>query len=103
MASAIGVYRAEDPRSRVLKRTAKELARPRVRRSAEELEQVAHESRSRARTGPLVHESRVLVAIGLDVAEVPRSSPPAMFACSRRTAAGLRTRARGRTRLIRRS
>ncbi len=37
------VYRAEDPRSRVLKRVAKELGSPRVA-VAEELEQVAHEA-----------------------------------------------------------
>src|SRR5204863_7439651 len=37
------VYRAEDPRSRVLKRTAKELGSSRVA-VAEELEQVAHEA-----------------------------------------------------------
>ena len=35
------VYRAEDPRSRILKRTAKELGAPRVE-VAEELEKAAH-------------------------------------------------------------
>src|ERR1700740_2124880 len=37
------IYRAEDPRSRLLKRTAKELASPRVE-IAEALEQAAHEA-----------------------------------------------------------
>src|SRR5881397_3243986 len=37
------IYRAEDPRSRILKRTAKELGSPRVE-VAEELERVAHEA-----------------------------------------------------------
>ena len=37
------IYRAEDPRSRMLKRTAKELGSPRVE-VAEELEEAAHEA-----------------------------------------------------------
>ena len=77
------VYRAEDPRSRILKRTAKELASPQVE-VAEELEQVALKALQER------HPERVLAtnveyyaAIVLDVAEIPPPLAPAMFACSR--------------------
>ena len=77
------VYRAQDPRSRILKQTAKELGAPNVE-VAEELEEVAlrvlHER----------HPERVLAtnveyysAIVLDVAGIPPALAPAMFACSR--------------------
>jgi citrate synthase len=77
------VYRAEDPRSRLLKRVAKELAAPNVE-VAEELEQVALAALQKR------HPDRVLAtnveyysAIVLDVAEIPPPLAPAMFACSR--------------------
>jgi citrate synthase len=77
------VYRAEDPRSRLLKRTAKELEAPNVG-IAEELENVALAALQKA------HPERVLAtnveyysAIVLDVAEIPPPLVPAMFACSR--------------------
>ena len=77
------VYRAEDPRSRILKRTAKELASPQVE-LAEELEQVALKALQER------HPERVLAtnveyysAIVLDVADIPPRLAPAMFACSR--------------------
>jgi citrate synthase len=77
------VYRAEDPRSRVLKRTAEELGAPNVE-IAEELEQVA------LRVLQERHPERVLAtnveyysAVVLDVAEIPPPLAPAMFACSR--------------------
>ena len=77
------IYRAEDPRSRILKRTAKELGSPQVE-VAEELEQVA------LRALQEKHPERVLAtnveyysAIVLDVAEIPPPLAPAMFACSR--------------------
>src|ERR671935_128046 len=77
------VYRAEDPRSRILKRTAKELGSPQVE-IAEELEQVALKALQEK------HPERVLAtnveyyaAIVLDVAEIPPPLAPAMFACSR--------------------
>ena len=77
------IYRAEDPRSRILKRTAKELGSPRVE-VAEELERVAlaalHER----------HPERVLAtnvefwsAVVLDIAEIPHDLTPAMFASAR--------------------
>jgi citrate synthase len=77
------VYRAEDPRSRVLKRTAEELDAPNIE-IAEELEQVA------LRVLQERHPERVLAtnveyysAVVLDVAEIPPPLAPAMFACSR--------------------
>jgi citrate synthase len=77
------VYRAEDPRSRVLKRTARELGAPNIE-IAEELEDVA------LRVLQEVHPERVLAtnveyysAVVLDVAEIPPPLAPAMFACSR--------------------
>jgi citrate synthase len=77
------IYRAEDPRSRLLKRTAKELGAPNVE-VAEELEGVALAALQER------HPDRVLAtnveyysAIVLDVAEIPPPLVPAMFACSR--------------------
>jgi citrate synthase len=77
------VYRAEDPRSRILKRTAKELGSENVE-IAEELEHVALAKLQER------HPERVLAtnveyysAIVLDVAEIPPALAPAMFACSR--------------------
>ena len=77
------VYRAEDPRSRILKRTAKELGAPQVE-IAEQLEQVALKALQEK------HPERVLAtnveyysAIVLDIAEIPPPLAPAMFACSR--------------------
>ena len=77
------VYRAEDPRSRVLKRTAKELGAANVD-VAEELEAVA------LRVLQERHPERVLAtnveyysAVVLDSAEIPPPLAPAMFACSR--------------------
>jgi citrate synthase len=77
------VYRAEDPRSRVLKRTATELGSPRVE-VAEELERAALAALTKR------HPERVLAtnveyysAVLLDVADIPPRLAPAMFACSR--------------------
>jgi citrate synthase len=77
------IYRAEDPRSRILKQTAKELGAPQIE-VAEELEQVALKALQER------HPERVLAtnveyysAIVLDVAEIPPPLAPAMFACSR--------------------
>jgi len=76
------VYRAEDPRSRVLKRVAKELGSPRVA-VAEELEQVAHEAIAKKSEGHSWTNVEYWSAVVLDVAEVPPALAPAMFACSR--------------------
>jgi citrate synthase len=76
------VYRAEDPRSRLLKRTAKELGSPRVE-VAEELERVAHEAIAKKNPDHSYTNVEFWSAVVLDVAEVPPSLAPAMFACSR--------------------
>ena len=77
------VYRAEDPRSRILKRTAKELGSPYVE-VAQELETAALAALQER------HPERVLAtnveyysAVVLDIAEIPPPLAPAMFACSR--------------------
>jgi citrate synthase len=76
------VYRAEDPRSRVLKQVAKELGSPRVA-VAEELEQVAHEAIAKKSESHSWTNVEYWSAVVLDVAEVPPQLAPAMFACSR--------------------
>jgi citrate synthase len=77
------VYRAEDPRSRLLKRTAKELGSPQIE-IAEELERAALVALQER------HPERVLAtnveyysAVVLDIAQIPPPLAPAMFACSR--------------------
>jgi citrate synthase len=77
------VYRAEDPRSRILKRTAEELGSPYVE-VAHDLERAALEALQER------HPERVLAtnveyysAVVLDIAEIPPPLAPAMFACSR--------------------
>src|SRR6266850_4011632 len=76
------VYRAEDPRSRILKRTAKELGSPYVE-VAEELERVAHEAIAEKHPDHSYTNVEFWSAVVLDVAEVPPQLAPAMFACSR--------------------
>ncbi|HVA59238.1 MAG TPA: citrate synthase 2 [Mycobacteriales bacterium] len=77
------VYRAEDPRARVLRRTARELGSPRYA-AAEELEKAAlgalHE-----RKPDRVLETNVEFwsAVVLDFAEVPADLFTSMFACAR--------------------
>jgi citrate synthase len=77
------VYRAEDPRSRILKRVARELDASQID-VAEQLEEVALAKLQER------HPERVLAtnveyysAVVLDVAEIPPPLAPAMFACSR--------------------
>jgi citrate synthase len=77
------IYRAEDPRSRILKRTAEELGSPYVV-VAQELEIAALAALQER------HPERVLAtnveyysAVVLDIAEIPPPLAPAMFACSR--------------------
>ena len=77
------IYRAEDPRSRLLKRTAHELDAPNVD-VAEELEQVALAAlQERYPDRVLATNVEYYSAIVLDVAEIPPPLVPAMFACSR--------------------
>ncbi len=77
------VYRAEDPRSRILKRTAKELGAPQVE-IAERLEHVALAAlQEKSPDRVLATNVEYYSAIVLDVAEIPPPLAPAMFACSR--------------------
>ena len=77
------VYRAEDPRARVLRRVAKELGAPRYE-VALALENAAL-AELRARRGDRVLETNVefWAAIVLDFAEVPASMFTSMFTCAR--------------------
>jgi len=77
------VYRAEDPRARLLRRTAEELGSSRVE-TAKALEESALAELQRR------HPERVLAtnveywaAVVLDVAHIPAKLTPAMFACAR--------------------
>ena len=77
------VYRAEDPRSRILKRTAKELGSPRFE-VAEALEEAAlAELRRRKPDYVIATNVEFYSAVVLDVADVPPALTPAMFACAR--------------------
>ena len=77
------VYRAEDPRARILRRTARELGSSRVE-VAEELERAALAA-LRERSPDRVLETNVefWAAVVLDVAEIPPPMYPAMFGCAR--------------------
>ncbi len=77
------VYRAEDPRARLLRRTAKELGSPRYD-VAEELERAAlAELHARRPDRVLATNVEFWSAVVLDVADIPPQLAPAMFACSR--------------------
>jgi citrate synthase len=76
------VYRAEDPRSRILKRTAKALGSPRAE-VAEELERVAHEAIAEHNLDHSYTNVEFWSAVVLDAADVPPQMAPAMFGCSR--------------------
>ena len=77
------VYRAEDPRARVLRRTAQELSAPRYQ-VAEELEKAAlAELRERRPDRVLETNVEFWAAIVLDFAEVPPHMFTSMFTCAR--------------------
>ena len=77
------VYRAEDPRARVLRRTAKELDAPRYE-VAERLEKAAlAELRERRPDRVLETNVEFWAAIVLDFAEVPANMFTSMFTCAR--------------------
>jgi citrate synthase len=77
------VYRAEDPRSRILKRTAQELGSPRFD-VAEALEEAALAGlRERKPDYVIATNVEFYSAVVLDVAKIPPDLTPAMFACSR--------------------
>ena len=77
------VYRAEDPRARVLRRTARELESPRVE-VAEALEEAALAA-LREKSPDRVLETNVefWAAVVLDIASIPPAMYPAMFGCAR--------------------
>jgi citrate synthase len=77
------IYRAEDPRSRILKETARELGSPQIE-IAERLESAAlDELERRHPERPLKTNVEYYSAVVLDIAEIPPPLAPAMFACSR--------------------
>jgi citrate synthase len=77
------IYRAEDPRSRILKETARELGSPQIE-VAERLEEAALRAlEERHPERPLKTNVEYYSAVVLDVAEIPPPLAPAMFACSR--------------------
>ena len=77
------VYRAEDPRARVLRRTCKELAAPRYEAAAA-LEQAAlAELRERRPDRAIETNVEFWAAVILDFAGVPAAMMPAMFTCAR--------------------
>jgi len=77
------VYRAEDPRSRILKRTAQEVGSPRME-VAEALEEAAlAELHKRKPDYVIATNVEFYSAVLLDAADVPPELTPAMFACSR--------------------
>ncbi|GLZ34365.1 citrate synthase [Lentzea sp. NBRC 105346] len=77
------VYRAEDPRARVLRRTCLELGAPRYEVAAA-LEQAAlAELRERRPDRAIETNVEFWAAVILDFAEVPPHMMPAMFTCAR--------------------
>ncbi|WP_414706220.1 citrate synthase 2 [Rhodococcus rhodochrous] len=77
------VYRAEDPRARVLRSTAKRLDAPRFEAAAA-LEQAAlAELRERRPDRAIETNVEFWAAVILDFAEVPAAMMPAMFTCGR--------------------
>jgi citrate synthase len=77
------VYRAEDPRARVLRRTARELGAPRFE-VAEALEKAAlEELHTRRPDRVLATNVEFWSAVVLDFAEVPAHMFTSMFTCAR--------------------
>ena len=77
------VYRAEDPRARVLRRTAKELGAPRAE-VAEALESAALKALAeRSPDRVLATNVEFWSAVVLDFAEVPANMFTSMFTCAR--------------------
>jgi citrate synthase len=77
------VYRAEDPRARVLRRTARELGAPRLQ-VAEALEQAAlAELHARKPDRVLATNVEFWSAVVLDFAQIPTELFTPMFACAR--------------------
>jgi citrate synthase len=77
------VYRAEDPRARLLRGMAEELGSPRVEtaKALESAALVALQARHPERV--LATNVEYWAAVVLDVADIPAKLTPAMFACAR--------------------
>lgn len=77
------IYRAEDPRSQILKRTAQEIGSPRLE-VAEALEEAALAALHERKPDYVIATNvEFYSAVLLDAAQVPPDLTPAMFACSR--------------------
>src|SRR5437899_1289465 len=77
------VYRAEDPRARVLRRTAKELGAPRYEVAVALEEAALDELHARRPDRVLATNVEYWAAIVLDFAEVPSHMFTSMFTCAR--------------------
>src|SRR2546423_387948 len=77
------VYRAEDPRARVLRRTAKELNAPRFEVAAALEEAALAELRERRPDRVLETNVEFWAAVVLDFAQVPSNMFTSMFTCAR--------------------
>ena len=77
------IYRAEDPRARVLRRTAKELGAPRYEVAVALEEAALDELHARRPDRVLATNVEYWAAIVLDFAEVPAHMFTAMFTCAR--------------------
>ena len=77
------VYRAEDPRARVLRRTARELGAPRYEAAAALEKSALEELRSRRPDRVLETNVEFWAAVMLDFAEVPPQMFTPMFTCAR--------------------
>ncbi|WP_062431377.1 citrate synthase 2 [Herbidospora daliensis] len=77
------VYRAEDPRARVLRRTAKELGAPRYEVAAALETAALEELHARKPDRVLATNVEYWAAVILDFAEVPASMFTSMFTCAR--------------------
>ncbi|RIJ76722.1 citrate synthase 2 [Nakamurella silvestris] len=77
------VYRAEDPRARVLRRTCQELGAPRYEVAAALEEAALAELHERRPDRVLATNVEFWAAVILDFAGVPAAMMPAMFTCAR--------------------
>ena len=77
------VYRAYDPRARVLKRTAEELGSPRVEVAAKLEEAALKVLREKSPDRQLETNVEYWAAVVLDIARIPADLTPAMFGCAR--------------------
>jgi len=77
------VYRAEDPRARVLRATAKRLGAPRYEVAAAVEQAALAELRERRPDRAIETNVEFWAAVILDFAQVPARMMPAMFTCGR--------------------